>query len=161
MHLKAEGLDLLGAHAEELTPEFRTMLEASRHIGAVEHALDDTLRTEVFDALQDVLAEYDVIVAPTLAVPPVRNASNGNTPGPTEINGEAVDPLIGWCMTYPINFTGHPAASVPAGLTGEGLPVGLQIIGRRFADATVLGVAAAIERIRPWFHTYPGLAPAS
>lgn len=157
-HLKAEGLDLLGAHADELTPEFRAMLEASRQIGAVAHALDDVLRTEVFDALQDVLADYDVIVAPTLAVPPVRNATDGNTRGPTGINGEAVDPLIGWCMTYPINFTGHPAVSVPAGLTAEGLPVGLQIIGRRFADATVLAVAAAVERMRPWLQAYPGLS---
>ena len=42
---------------------------------------------------------------------------DGNTKGPTEINGEAVDPLIGWCLTYLFNFTGHPAASVPAGST--------------------------------------------
>jgi Asp-tRNA(Asn)/Glu-tRNA(Gln) amidotransferase A subunit family amidase len=75
-----------------------------------------------------------------------------------EINGEAVDPLIGWCMTYPINFTGHPAISIPAGLTSDGLPVGLQIIGRRHADETVLAVAAAFERMRPWFASYPGLA---
>ena len=156
-HLKAEGLDLLGAHADELTPDFRAMLEAAGRVSAVGHALDDMLRTQVYDALEDVLDRYDVIISPTLATPPVLNASDGNTRGPSQINGETVDPLIGWCMTYPINFTGHPAISVPAGLTSDGLPVGLQIIGRRHADETVLAAAAAFERMQPWFAAYPGL----
>ena len=60
-------------------------------------------------------------------------------------------------MTYPVNFTGHPAISVPAGLTPDGLPVGLQIIGRRHGDASVLSVAGAVERMRPWFDSLPGL----
>ena len=113
----------------------------------------------MFDGVEDVLDRYDLIVSPTLAVPPVRNATDGNTIGPTEINGESVDPLIGWCMTYPINFTGHPAISVPAGFTPDGLPVGLQIIGRRYADESVLTMAAAVERMRPWFELLSRLAP--
>jgi amidase/aspartyl-tRNA(Asn)/glutamyl-tRNA(Gln) amidotransferase subunit A len=130
-------------------------------LGAVEHRLDDLLRTQVFDALEDVLERYDVIVCPTLAVPSVPNADDGNTRGPVQINGEAVDPLIGWCMTYPINFTGHPAISVPAGFTPDGMPIGLQIIGRRFADESVLAVADAVERMLPWFGSYPGLTEAA
>lgn len=156
-HWKDEGTDLL-ADPSLLTPQFYGMLEAGAKVSALDHALDDLLRTQVFDAIQDVLEEYDFIVSPTLAVPPVRNAADGNTIGPVEINGEAVDPLIGWCMTYPINFTGHPAISVPAGLTPEGLPIGLQIIGRRHADASVLAMAARFEEIRPWFQSYPGLS---
>jgi amidase/aspartyl-tRNA(Asn)/glutamyl-tRNA(Gln) amidotransferase subunit A len=64
-----------------------------------------------------------------------------------------VDPLIGWCLTYLLNFTGHPAASIPAGLS-NGLPVGMQIIGRRYADNDVLAASAAFERLRPWQGSY-------
>ena len=156
-HWKEEGVDLLGKHAEKLTPQFRQMLVAAESISAVDHALDDVLRTRVFDGLQSVFERYDLIVSPTLAVPPVRNASDGNTIGPTEIGGRSVEPLIGWCMTFPINFTGHPAISVPAGTTPEGLPVGLQIIGGRHADESVLAFASRFEQTQPWFQSYPGL----
>ena len=64
-----------------------------------------------------------------------------------------VDPGIGWCLTYFQNFTGHPAASVPAGLV-DGLPVGMQITGRLGADEDVLAASAAFERVRPWADTY-------
>jgi amidase len=104
-------------------------------------------------ALQAVFAKYDLLVTPTVASMPVKNRGDGNTIGPTQVNGEEVDPLIGWCLTYPINFTGHPAASIPAGMVG-GLPVGMQIIGRRYADADVLAASAVFEQLRPWADTY-------
>jgi amidase len=73
--------------------------------------------------------------------------------GPAAVEGEAVDRLIGWCLTYFVNFSGHPAASIPAGMA-DGLPVGMQIIGRRYADADVLAASAAFERLRPWQGSY-------
>ncbi len=156
--LKNTGIvDLLGEHREELTPQFAELLESGRNMNAVEYKLDDVARTEVFDAVQDVFEEYDLLVTPTLAVPSVDNAEDGNTVGPSEVNGEEVDPLLGWCLTYPINYTGHPAASIPAGFTDDGLPIGLQIIGRRFADETVLAASAAFERVRPWHDAYAAL----
>jgi amidase/aspartyl-tRNA(Asn)/glutamyl-tRNA(Gln) amidotransferase subunit A len=156
-HWKREGIDLLGEHSKNLTPQFRQMLIDAEAIRAVDHALDDVLRTGVFDGLQSLFAQHDLIVSPTLAVPHVRNSSDRNTIGPREVDGKPVDPLIGWCMTFPINFTGHPAISVPAGFTPEGLPVGLQIVGRRHADETVLALASRFEQMLPWFQDYPGL----
>jgi amidase/aspartyl-tRNA(Asn)/glutamyl-tRNA(Gln) amidotransferase subunit A len=156
---KDQGLDLLGDHRDELTPEFAELLEETRDQSVVDYKRDEHLRTEVYDALQDVFTveEYDLLVTPTLAVPPVENddGGTGQTVGPTEVDGEPVDPLIGWCLTYPINFTGHPAASIPAGFTDDGLPVGLQLVGDRFDDETVFAASGAFERVRPWHDAYP------
>jgi amidase len=107
----------------------------------------------VFDALQAVFADYDLLVSPTVACLPVENASDGNTTGPRTVDGVEVDELIGWCLTYFANFTGHPAASIPAGMA-DGLPVGMQIMGRSGADADVLAASAAFERLRPWSESY-------
>ncbi len=104
------------------------------------------MRTEVFDALRSVLDRYDFLVSPTLACLAVDNATDGNTLGPAEIEGEKINRLIGWCMTYLINFIGYPAATVPAGLADNGLPVGMQIVGRRYADADVIAASADFER---------------
>ena len=150
---KAQGIDLLTDHADDFPPQFLHWLEVGSRMSIHDVIRDQVMRTEVYDAIQGVLDEYDLLVTPTLACLPVENGDDGNTLGPTGINGEPVDPLIGWCLTYPINFTGHPAASVPAGLAG-GLPVGMQIVGRRHADTDVLAASAAFERLRPWQESY-------
>jgi aspartyl-tRNA(Asn)/glutamyl-tRNA(Gln) amidotransferase subunit A len=63
---------------------------------------------------------------------------------------------VSWAeFSYPFNFSGNPAASVPCGFTKDGLPVGLQIVGRRFADLTVLQAAAAFEKAWPWADKRP------
>ena len=147
------GVDLIGDCPEDLPPELHAWVETGNRLTIHDVVRDQTIRTEVYDAIQGVLNAHDLLVTPTLACLPVENAGDGNTVGPTEVNGEAIDPLIGWCLTYPINFTGHPAASVPAGLA-EGLPVGMQIIGGRHADVDVLAASAVFERMRPWRETY-------
>jgi amidase len=152
--LKREGIDLLQDHATDLPPEMHHWLRIGQTMSAQDYMCDQTVRTEVFDALRRVLDEFRLLVTPTLACLPVDNATNGNTVGPRAINGQEIDPLIGWCLTYPINFTGNPAASAPAGLSTNGLPVGLQIVGRRYADADVLAASAALERHRPWQDSY-------
>jgi len=60
-------------------------------------------------------------------------------------------------FTFPFNLTGQPAASVPCGFTSDGLPVGLQIVGRWHADALVLRAAAGFEAIQPWAQQRPPL----
>jgi len=104
--------------------------------------------------VQGLLNRYDLIVTPTLSAQQVDNGSDGNTLGPATVAGEEVERLIGWCLTYFTNFSGHPSASIPAGMIDGRLPVGLQIIGRRYADAAVLAASAAFERLRPWQDTY-------
>ena len=66
---------------------------------------------------------------------------------------------LSWAeLSYPFNLSGNPAASVPCGFTDEGLPVGLQIVGRRSDDLGVLQLAAQFEEARPWAQRRPALA---
>lgn len=151
---KAGGVDLLRDHAEDFPPALRAWIEKGYQLTSLDVANDQAMRTEIFDAIHGVMEKYDFLVSPTLACLAVENAEDGDTQGPAEINGEPVERLIGWCMTYFCNFTGHPAASVPAGLASNGLPVGMQIMGRRHADADVLAASAAFERLQPWMDSY-------
>lgn len=152
-NLAEGGLDILGEHRSDLPPEFLRWADHVASMSAMEYFDDNSRRTQVFDAMQAAMREVDVLVSPTLACMPTTNLTNGETRGPTVIEGVEVDPLIGWCMTYFTNFCGYPAVSVPAGLS-NGLPVGMQVIGGRGADSDVLAAAAAFERVRPWEHIY-------
>jgi amidase len=150
---KRSGLDLLAGHRDDFPPEYLRWVEEGYQLKVPQLMRDEEIRTEVYDAIQGVLADHQLLITPTLASLPVPNATDGNTKGPASVNGVDVDPLIGWCLTYPVNFSGHPAASIPAGMV-DGLPVGMQIIGRRYADADVLAASATFERIRPWRDSY-------
>jgi aspartyl-tRNA(Asn)/glutamyl-tRNA(Gln) amidotransferase subunit A len=97
--------------------------------------------------------KYDLLLTPTIACPPFRTGLDN----PTEIAGRPVSAYAWIPFTYPFNLTGQPAASVPCGFTKDGLPVGLQIVGRRHDDASVLRASAAFERARPWAAQRPPL----
>jgi aspartyl-tRNA(Asn)/glutamyl-tRNA(Gln) amidotransferase subunit A len=97
--------------------------------------------------------KYDLLLTPTIACPPFAVGLDN----PTEIAGKQVEPYAWIPFTYPFNMTGQPAASVPCGFTKDGLPIGLQIVGRRFDDTTVLRASAAFERARPWAQHRPVL----
>ena len=149
--LKAFGLDLMAT--DDLPPVYKHWVEATRGATLADLQRDDVMRSQVFDAMQGVLADYDLLVTPTLSTLPPVNTDDGDTMGPREVNGVEIDPSIGFCLTFPTNFTGHPSASIPAGLA-DGLPVGMQLIGRLKDDATVIAASAAFERVRPWQDTY-------
>ncbi len=154
--LKATGFDLLADHRDELPARFVHWVERALRSSWVDYARLQGVRTEVYDFVSSFFTRHDLLVTPTVACPPVLNADEpGATTGPQEVNGVAVDPSIGWCLTYPTNFSGHPSASVPAGLDVDGLPVGLQVIGRRGHDSDVIAACGAMEQVRPWAQHYP------
>ena len=101
------------------------------------------------------MQSYDLLLTPTLAVPPFAL----HTQGPEKIDGRIVAPFQWLAFTFPLNMTGQPAATVPAGWTDDGLPVGLQIIGRHLDDPLVLRASAAFEAARPWKHRWPSIVP--
>ncbi len=97
--------------------------------------------------------KYDLLLTPTIATRPFKVGVDN----PTEIAGIPIEPYDWIPFTFPFNMTGNPGASVPCGFTSDGLPIGLQIVGRRFADALVLRAAAAFERAHPWAQHRPPL----
>jgi Asp-tRNA(Asn)/Glu-tRNA(Gln) amidotransferase A subunit family amidase len=113
-------------------------------------AITRHLETEAAPALRG----FDALLTPTTAVP----AFAKDLPlGPDRVAGQVIDPQVRWAFTWPFNITGQPAVSVPCGRDPNGLPLGLQVVGRRGADALVLRIAAAVERERPGADRRPQL----
>jgi aspartyl-tRNA(Asn)/glutamyl-tRNA(Gln) amidotransferase subunit A len=96
---------------------------------------------------------YDLLLSPTVACPPLRIGEFY----PSEIGGVKVGREAASVYTYPFNMTGQPAATVPCGFTKSGLPIGLQIVGRRYDDVTVLRASAAFEAAHPWAQRRPDI----
>jgi len=141
-----------GAHAarppeqkDRMDPELVRYAEASAGLSVVDYLRAVVARQALTDALRRFFERYDLLLTPTLSLP----AFPLGLVGPREVAGREVTHL-GWTLCYPFNYSGQPAVSVPAGWTASGLPVGLQIVGRRLEDVLVLRAAAALEAIRPW-----------
>lgn len=156
--LRKRGMDVRELCPDELPESMMSWVDEVASMPLHQLIDDQTTRSVVFEAFESAFTSVDLLVSPTLATGPVVNADDGFTQGPSFIGGEAVDPLIGWCMTYLTNFTGNPSASVPAGAS-DGLPVGLQITGRRHKDTEVIAASAAFERESPWEWLYATSCP--
>ena len=110
-------------------------------------------RKAVVNKMWKFMRKYDLLLTPTLACPPFPV----HMQGPEKIDGKMVEPFQWLAFTFPLNMTGQPAASIPAGWTEDGLPVGLQIIGRHLDDPMVLRASAAFEAARPWADRWPSI----
>jgi aspartyl-tRNA(Asn)/glutamyl-tRNA(Gln) amidotransferase subunit A len=108
-------------------------------------------RAGFYERVRKFFLGYDLLLTPTLAVPPF-------AAGREQPLDQAGGSRLAWvAFTYPFNLTGNPAATIPCGLTRDGLPIGLQIVGRRLGDATVLRASAALEAALPWAGRRPAL----
>jgi aspartyl-tRNA(Asn)/glutamyl-tRNA(Gln) amidotransferase subunit A len=138
----------LKARAAEYGPDVRERLRLGAFVTGAEYLKGQRLRALLRDEVDQAFAKLDVLLAPTTPM-----AATAVGQHEVRIGGGTflVRPsLIRY--TRPFNLTGHPAASVPCGFTAESLPMGLQIVGRPFDEATVLRVADAYQRLTDW-HT--------
>lgn len=124
-----------------LAPDVRSRILTGKGIGADDVATARDVQTQTHARFADIMKGFDALVLPTTPVPAV-NADDGVT----VLNGEPVDgaSILGR-LTRLASFTGQPAVSVPCGLTADGLPVGLQLIGGWNRDEDLLAIAAAYE----------------
>ena len=129
-------------HPEAFKETLKHEIEDGLRLTGGELAEAEAARSQLWRRFQAFLGKYDYFVLPTTQLPPF----DVNTPYPTEISGIKFDSYIDWMKScWYISATGNPAASVPAGFTQEGLPVGLQIVGRDKEDFSVLQMAHAFE----------------
>jgi aspartyl-tRNA(Asn)/glutamyl-tRNA(Gln) amidotransferase subunit A len=136
----------LDRHGREMGKTLVHALEKIKSFALPDLVEAHKTRTHLNQVLWELFERYDLLLTPTTPT----EAFGAKGPPPTEIEGEPIPLLWAVAFTYPFNLSGHPAASVPAGLTKSGLPVGLQIIGPHHRDDLVLQMAWAYEQVRPW-----------
>jgi amidase len=160
--LVSRGARMAAAHAEKLERWRDVMqdnlvrnIEYGLTLTAADVGRAERQRTALWHRVRRFLERYDLIVTPTAAVPPFPV----ETIHPTEINGVPMANYIQWVLlTYAFTVVGLPALSVPAGFTRDGLPVGLQIVGRWRDEPGLLRAGAAFEQAAPWAHLRPPTA---
>jgi aspartyl-tRNA(Asn)/glutamyl-tRNA(Gln) amidotransferase subunit A len=156
---------LVGGTVDALLPEWKGRLdpgleriwEAGREVTAFDIARAQRTRNDLQLTAAAFFARYDLLLTPTMTLPPFPIGINF----PENVSGEAVTGMQWTAFTFPFNLTGNPAASVPAGWTVDRLPVGLQVVGRRWQDDVVLRACAGFEAIQPWALRRPELVSAS
>jgi amidase len=157
--LSTRGLSMVAHHADKLAQWKEQMqaglvwnIEQGLRLSPQDIGRGEKLRTILWHRVRHFFQTYDLLILPTVAVRPFPVGQ----PYPMVINGKALENYTQWFfLTYGITLTGLPAISVPCGLTRDGLPVGLQIVGRRRQESAVLTAAAAFERAAPWADRVP------
>jgi len=157
--LASRGFSMVARHEDKL-PKWREVMQENL-VKNIEYGLGlrasdvgraERARSELWERVRTFQERYDFIVTPTTAVGPFPV----EIPYPREINGRPMANYIQWVLlTYAFTVVGLPAISVPCGVTREGLPVGLQIVGRWRDEASVLRAAAAFEQAAPWADRRP------
>jgi aspartyl-tRNA(Asn)/glutamyl-tRNA(Gln) amidotransferase subunit A len=141
--------DFLTEWRARMDPGLVEVVEEGGRISGVQFVKATFARATFTEAVRRFFTHHDLLLTPTLAVPPF---AAGLEQPPSRPEGSR----LSWvAFTYPFNLTGQPAATVPCGFTPDGLPIGLQIVGPRLADANVLRAAAAYEGAMPWAERRP------
>jgi aspartyl-tRNA(Asn)/glutamyl-tRNA(Gln) amidotransferase subunit A len=129
----------------EMDPGFVRLAMRGREITGADFAMALNARGPLHAAMARFHERYDLLLTPTLATPAFEGGHD------TPPDGRFGDDWLGWSpYSYPFNLSLQPAASIPCGLTREGLPVGLQVVGPMMREDLVLRAARAFEAAHPW-----------
>jgi aspartyl-tRNA(Asn)/glutamyl-tRNA(Gln) amidotransferase subunit A len=131
---------------DRMDPGCVACIEAGRHITMADYQKTRLTKYAYVAEIHHFFDDWDFLLTPAVSVA----AFPANLLQPSHWPQHPWDWLSWAEFSYPFNLSGNPAASIPCGFTSDGLPVGLQIVGRRFDDLGVLQMAAAFEAVRPW-----------
>jgi Asp-tRNA(Asn)/Glu-tRNA(Gln) amidotransferase A subunit family amidase len=150
----AQSLEHVRDQWDRFEPSLSFQLKYGAAVTASDYIAAVRRRHEVGTRFDDLLGDDAVLVVP------VSNVQSWPAEGPVPMSVGSVvdDPSVG-LNTPDLNFTGHPAVSAPLGRDEAGVPFGLQIVAPRFVDGLALGLAAALEQLRPWPTVAPGFEP--
>jgi aspartyl-tRNA(Asn)/glutamyl-tRNA(Gln) amidotransferase subunit A len=151
--IAARVADSMAEKGPLLDPGLRTVVDRGLKLRAVDYVNALIQRNAFWQRARLVFDKFDLLVTPTLAV----TAFPVGKDKPDWPGGKEAKELQWSPFTYIFNLTGQPAVSIPCGWTEAGLPVGLQIVGRRFDDVGVLRAARAFEQIQPWAERRPAM----
>ena len=151
-HVYHLGWDFCDGNEERFSPVFKGVVDFARKTPLEEYLTARRRRFEYVHELDELLSDDAVLLCPTNCVAWIR--ADGKNPETGEW-GDSADAF----NTDPQNMTNHPATTVPAGLTADGVPFGLEITAPRFRDDLALNAAAAWERANPWPIVAPGYEP--
>jgi len=136
--------------SEDITPDLKSSIRLGLDNNSMNIGKAREQRKRVYEVMHQYFKEYDILITPTTPHPAFK---------PGWLESGTVFPIVGkkslstvsWMIyTFPFNMTGLPAASIPSGWTKSGLPIGMQIVGKRYDEKTVLQVSKAFEEIAPW-----------
>jgi aspartyl-tRNA(Asn)/glutamyl-tRNA(Gln) amidotransferase subunit A len=138
---------------DQIDPGLVEVVRSADGMTALDYATAVRARDQLWDTVRRFFERYDLLLTPTMPT----TAFAAGAPPPATVAGQPVHGFGYTPFTYPFNLTGQPAITLPCGFAAGGMPVGLQIVGRRLADATVLRAAAAFEAARPWADRFPNV----
>jgi aspartyl-tRNA(Asn)/glutamyl-tRNA(Gln) amidotransferase subunit A len=144
----------LGEWESQMDPGLVSCIKAATNVSVADYQLARERKMAYVAAIQGWFQAWDFLLTPSVSVAafPAERLMPGHWP-------QHDWDWVSWAeFSYPFNMSWNPAASVPCGFTADGLPVGLQIVGKRFDDLGVLQASAAFEAIQPWADKRPSLA---
>ena len=151
---KANGNDYLKDHTEQFPEEMLFWEHNCKNSDIWDLYKFNLIRTDILDQFENILENYDYILSPVSCCLPVANRADRNTKGPEFINGKKLESLIGWSQTFLANMVGYPAASLPLDISKDNLPVGIQLLGRKFDDIGLINICKQFEKAYPWQQNY-------
>ena len=144
--------ELLQTHRDSIKETLIWDIEQGLGLSEKQIRWAETKRMEIFQRMHDFMKTHDFLICPVSQVPPF----DVSTRYITEIDGQAMETYIDWMKScYYVSITGHPAISVPCGFTEDGLPIGIQIIGRYRDEIGVLQLAHAFEQATSYWKIRP------